>query len=115
MEYHPRDVPDPAWLGAPIDARSLFAPEHAALMATLRGLTPSDWGREAVPGWTVRDLAAHVLGDCYGRLARDRDHHGGGPVPRRARPSKRSSTASTGSGWPPSPGSAPPRSPRPWT
>jgi uncharacterized protein (TIGR03083 family) len=68
-------------LGAPIDARSLFAPEHAALMATLRGLAPADWGREAVPGWTVRDLAAHVLGDQYGRLASVRDGHREGPVP----------------------------------
>jgi uncharacterized protein (TIGR03083 family) len=62
------------WLGEPIDARSLFAPEHAALMGTLRGLSPADWEREAVPGWTVRDLAAHVLGDCYGRLGH-RDGH----------------------------------------
>ncbi|ARQ69633.1 maleylpyruvate isomerase family mycothiol-dependent enzyme [Streptomyces marincola] len=70
-----------AWLGAPIDARPLFAPEHAALMALLRDLAPADWSREAVPGWTVRDLAAHILGDCYGRLARARDGHRGGPAP----------------------------------
>ncbi|MEE1942363.1 maleylpyruvate isomerase family mycothiol-dependent enzyme, partial [Streptomyces sp. TRM 70361] len=73
--------PTHSGLATPIDARSLFAPEHAALMATLRGLAPDDWGREAVPGWTVRDLAAHVLSDAYGRLARDRDGHGGGPAP----------------------------------
>ncbi|MER6628781.1 maleylpyruvate isomerase family mycothiol-dependent enzyme [Streptomyces sp. NPDC000987] len=80
MESQLNDVPDHSWLGAPIDARSLFASEQAALMATLRGLTPADWGREAVPGWTVRDLAAHVLGDFYGRLARDRDGHREGPA-----------------------------------
>ena len=57
-----------AWLGSPIDARPLFRPEHAALMSTLRELGPADWGRETVPGWTVHDLAAHVLGDCLGRL-----------------------------------------------
>ncbi|MER5427330.1 maleylpyruvate isomerase family mycothiol-dependent enzyme [Streptosporangium roseum] len=74
------DVPSPSWLGAPIDARFLFAPEQAALMATLRGLAPADWDQEAVPGWTVRDLAAHVLGDFYGRLARDRDGHRDGPA-----------------------------------
>ncbi|MFI7102067.1 maleylpyruvate isomerase family mycothiol-dependent enzyme [Streptomyces sp. NPDC050161] len=72
-------VPDHSWLGAPIDARSLFAPEHAALMATLRGLEPVGWSTEAVPGWSVRDLAAHLLGDFYGRLARDRDGHRQGP------------------------------------
>ncbi|MEU2720527.1 maleylpyruvate isomerase family mycothiol-dependent enzyme [Streptomyces smyrnaeus] len=73
------DVPGHSWLGAPIDARPLFGPEQAALMATLRGLTPADWRREAVPGWTVRDLAAHLLGDFYGRLARDRDGQQEGP------------------------------------
>ncbi len=49
-------------------------------MAMLRGLAPADWGKEAVPGWTVRDLAAHILGDFYGRLARDRDSHQNGPA-----------------------------------
>jgi uncharacterized protein (TIGR03083 family) len=68
-----------SWLGAPIDARPLFAAEHVALMATLRGLEPDDWQREAVPGWTVRDLAAHILGDAYGRLG-SRDGHRGGPA-----------------------------------
>ncbi len=74
------DAPSAAhsWLGPPIDARPLFVPEHAALIATLRELTPADWGREAVPGWSVRDVAAHVLGDCYGRLARHRDGQGEG-------------------------------------
>ncbi|MEU8916554.1 maleylpyruvate isomerase family mycothiol-dependent enzyme [Streptomyces nigrescens] len=74
------EVPSHSWLGAPIDARPLFAPEQAALMAMLRGLAPADWGKEAVPGWTVRDLAAHILGDFYGRLARDRDSHQNGPA-----------------------------------
>ncbi|MFI6518162.1 maleylpyruvate isomerase family mycothiol-dependent enzyme [Spirillospora sp. NPDC050679] len=73
------DGTEPSWLGAPIDARPLFAAEQEALMGTLRGLDPADWRREAVPGWTVRDLAAHILGDFYGRLARDRDHHAEGP------------------------------------
>ncbi|MEW2530846.1 maleylpyruvate isomerase family mycothiol-dependent enzyme [Streptomyces sp. NPDC047071] len=74
-------APDLPWLGPPIDARPLFAAEHAELLATLRALEPADWRREAVPGWTVRDLAAHLVGDCYGRLARDRDRHEGGPRP----------------------------------
>ncbi|MFF3762777.1 maleylpyruvate isomerase family mycothiol-dependent enzyme [Streptomyces sp. NPDC001922] len=69
------EVPGYSWLGSPIDARRLFAPEQAALMATLRGLEPADWRNEAVPGWTVRDLVAHLLGDFYGRLSRDRDGH----------------------------------------
>ncbi|MFC9624383.1 maleylpyruvate isomerase family mycothiol-dependent enzyme [Streptomyces sp. NPDC056930] len=79
MKPQLNDMPGHSWLGAPIDARSLFAPEQAALMATLHGLAPADWGKEAVPGWTVRDLAAHVLGDFYGRLARDEDGPGFAP------------------------------------
>lgn len=74
------DPPGHSWLGAPIDARPLFAPEQTALTATLRALAPADWRREAVPGWTVRDVAAHLLGDFYGRLARDRDGHDEGPA-----------------------------------
>ncbi|MFF2073489.1 maleylpyruvate isomerase family mycothiol-dependent enzyme [Kitasatospora sp. NPDC058162] len=74
------DLPSHHWLGDPIDARPLFAPEQAALMATLRGLAPADWAERALPGWTVRDLAAHILGDFYGRLARDRDGHRDGPA-----------------------------------
>ncbi|MEK2479416.1 maleylpyruvate isomerase family mycothiol-dependent enzyme [Streptomyces noursei] len=80
MHSPPPHLESRSWLGPPIDARSLFAPEHAALMATLRGLAPADWTREAVPGWTVRDLTAHLLGDFYGRLARDRDGHQEGPA-----------------------------------
>ncbi|MEV7416055.1 maleylpyruvate isomerase family mycothiol-dependent enzyme [Streptomyces sp. NPDC089919] len=79
MKTQLTDATSRSWLGPPIDARPLFAPEQAALMATLRGLSAADWDREAVPGWTVRDVAAHVLGDFYGRLARDRDGHQGGP------------------------------------
>jgi uncharacterized protein (TIGR03083 family) len=80
MNAQLNDVPSHPWLGAPIDARPLFTQEQAALMTTLRGLAPADWAKEALPGWTVRDLAAHVLGDFYGRLARDRDGHQEGPT-----------------------------------
>ncbi|WP_043633744.1 maleylpyruvate isomerase family mycothiol-dependent enzyme [Nonomuraea candida] len=79
MNSHLDDLPDSRWLGTPIDARPLFAPEHAALMATLHDLEPADWRKEAVPGWAVHDLASHVLGDFYGRLARDRDGYREGP------------------------------------
>lgn len=81
MNAQPGDVPSHPWLGPPIDARPLFAPEQAALTDTLRGLAPADWAKEAVPGWSVRDLAAHILGDYYGRLGRDRDDHRDGPGP----------------------------------
>ncbi|KUL25935.1 maleylpyruvate isomerase family mycothiol-dependent enzyme [Streptomyces regalis] len=81
MAPHPAAAPpDDSWLGPPIDARPFFAPEHTALITTLRALAPADWAREAVPGWSVRDVAAHLLGDCYGRLARHRDGHQEGPA-----------------------------------
>jgi uncharacterized protein (TIGR03083 family) len=64
---------DPAglsWLGDPIDARPLFGPERDALLNLLRGLRADQWRQTAVPGWTVHDVAAHVLGDHLARLGR---------------------------------------------
>lgn len=60
-----------SWLGSPIDARALFGPELRSLLDTLRGLTPSDWSRTATGHWTVHAVAAHLLGDYYGRLGHD--------------------------------------------
>ncbi|MFI0240231.1 maleylpyruvate isomerase family mycothiol-dependent enzyme [Streptomyces sp. NPDC016845] len=68
MNPETQGVPGTAWLGRPIDARALFGPELRALLGTLRGLAPSDWSRAAAGRWTVHDVAAHLLGDCYGRL-----------------------------------------------
>ncbi|MFG2650673.1 maleylpyruvate isomerase family mycothiol-dependent enzyme [Streptomyces sp. NPDC048436] len=68
MTPESHDLSDTSWLGGPIDARRLFGPELEALLDTLHGLRPADWDKATVPGWTVRDLAVHVLGDCYGRL-----------------------------------------------
>ena len=65
---------DTSWLGPPIDVRPLFPRQQAAFTALLRGLSPADWGRPtACPGWDVKDIAAHVLGDHVGRLSRHRD------------------------------------------
>ncbi|MFI8952235.1 maleylpyruvate isomerase family mycothiol-dependent enzyme [Streptomyces sp. NPDC053750] len=60
-----------SWLGNQIDARALFGPELRSLLDTLRGLAPSDWSRTAAGRWTVHDVAAHLLGDYYGRLGHD--------------------------------------------
>ncbi|MEU3513565.1 maleylpyruvate isomerase family mycothiol-dependent enzyme [Streptomyces longwoodensis] len=60
-----------SWLGEPMDARSLFGHEVRSLLVTLRGLTPSDWSRTAAGHWTVHAVAAHRLGDYYGRLGHD--------------------------------------------
>lgn len=62
------DASDLSWLGKPIDARLLFASELASLLDVLRALRPAEWSRTAVPGWSVHDLAAHILGDYHGRL-----------------------------------------------
>ncbi|WP_030683086.1 maleylpyruvate isomerase family mycothiol-dependent enzyme [Streptomyces cellulosae] len=75
MSLEPNDPPNPSWLGKPIDARPLFGPELASLLDLLRGLRRSEWSRTAVPGWTVHDLAAHILGDCHGRLGWSSERH----------------------------------------
>jgi uncharacterized protein (TIGR03083 family) len=65
---------DISWLGPPVDVRPLFAPQQAAFTALLGGLGPGQWARPTIcPGWDVKDIAAHVLGDHIGRLSRHRD------------------------------------------
>ncbi|KIH99238.1 hypothetical protein LP52_09000 [Streptomonospora alba] len=71
-----------AWLGEPVDARGSFGPERAALLELLRSVEPGQWRRTALPGWSVRDVAAHLLGDDYARLAWMRDGHDTGAAPR---------------------------------
>ncbi|CAM5644815.1 maleylpyruvate isomerase family mycothiol-dependent enzyme [Streptomyces aurantiogriseus] len=72
---------DFSWLGEPIDARPLFGAELASLLELLRGLRRAEWDRTAVPGWSVRDLAVHVLGDYRGRLGRRGDGMRRAPAP----------------------------------
>jgi uncharacterized protein (TIGR03083 family) len=67
-----------ARFGPRIDARDLFADERDALVTVLEGLDESRWqAATACPGWTVKDIAAHVVGDDVGRLARTRDGFSG--------------------------------------
>jgi uncharacterized protein (TIGR03083 family) len=62
------------FLGPPVDVRPLFAGQQAAFLTLLRELGAGQWARPTVcPGWDVKDIAAHVLGDHVGRLARHRD------------------------------------------
>jgi uncharacterized protein (TIGR03083 family) len=68
-------------LGPGIDVRTTFPDERDLLIQLLRKLDESDWAAETVcPGWSVRDVAAHLLHDDLRRLSRSRDHVGG-PVP----------------------------------
>ena len=58
----------------PILVGDRFPLERAALLELLESLDPSAWARETVcPGWAVRDIAAHLVGDDLGRISRARD------------------------------------------
>lgn len=62
----------------PADAAELFGIERRRLADLLAGLDEGEWRRSTpCPGWDVADLAAHLLGDDLGLLARQRDHHHG--------------------------------------
>jgi uncharacterized protein (TIGR03083 family) len=52
----------------------LLEGERAELLALLMALEPqASAGATSCPGWSVKDIVAHVLGDDYGILARERD------------------------------------------
>jgi uncharacterized protein (TIGR03083 family) len=51
-----------------------FPEERARLLDLLRGLTTEQWRAEtSCPGWSVKDIAAHVLGDDLNNLSGGRD------------------------------------------
>ena len=59
---------------APVLTVDLFPEERAALVELLSSLSNEDWGTPTVcPGWSAKDIAAHLLGDDAGRLSRGRD------------------------------------------
>jgi uncharacterized protein (TIGR03083 family) len=52
----------------------LLEAERAELLGLLKALDADAWaGATGCPGWSVKDIAAHVLGDDFGILARERD------------------------------------------
>jgi uncharacterized protein (TIGR03083 family) len=58
----------------PIDVTGLFAPERRALLQLLSGLNGKQWDTPTVcPGWTVKDVAIHLLGVDLGNLSVQRD------------------------------------------
>jgi uncharacterized protein (TIGR03083 family) len=60
----------------PINTLPLFAGERTALLELLGDLSSSDWEVPTVcPGWSVKDVAAHLLGDDIGRLSWGRDDY----------------------------------------
>jgi uncharacterized protein (TIGR03083 family) len=59
---------------APIDVIDLLPGERSVLLALLTGLTDEQWGRPtACAGWSVHDVALHLLGGDLANLSRRRD------------------------------------------
>jgi uncharacterized protein (TIGR03083 family) len=64
---------------SPVYTVDLFPPEHAALLDLLRALAPDDWQRPTVcDGWSVHDVALHILGGDLANISRRRDRHRSG-------------------------------------
>jgi uncharacterized protein (TIGR03083 family) len=68
-----------------IETASLYLPLHLELMALLRELKPTDWTRETIcRGWTLQDVAAHMLDTQIRILSQGRDGYTGvapdGPI-----------------------------------
>jgi len=63
----------------------LFAPLLEALLALLAELSDDDWRRPtACAGWSVKDVAVHMLAGDLGNLSRQRDGWPSGIEPRSA-------------------------------
>jgi len=61
-----------------VEAVPLFPEERAALLKLLRSLTPEQWAARTVcEGWSVKDVASHLIADDVGRLGWQRDRHSG--------------------------------------
>ncbi|MBN1312405.1 MAG: maleylpyruvate isomerase family mycothiol-dependent enzyme [Anaerolineae bacterium] len=60
----------------PVIVAALFPEIHEELIALLRSLTADEWQRPtACSGWSVKDVALHLLGDEIGNLSGRRDGH----------------------------------------
>jgi uncharacterized protein (TIGR03083 family) len=64
----------------PVDVLEPLDEERAELLTLLPSLDEADRAAStACPGWSVHDVALHLLGDDLGLLSRWRDRHEGGP------------------------------------
>ncbi|HZS90985.1 MAG TPA: maleylpyruvate isomerase family mycothiol-dependent enzyme [Chloroflexota bacterium] len=60
----------------PVSVVELFPRERASLLSVLGALSESEWSAPtACAGWSVHDVALHLLGDDVGILSRERDGH----------------------------------------
>ena len=60
----------------PVLTVGLFPKERQLLLGLLESLSDEEWARPTVcAGWSVKDIALHVLGDDIGVLSRKRDGH----------------------------------------
>ena len=58
----------------PVIVAALFPEIHAELITLLKNLSVQDWQKSTVcPGWTVKDVALHLLGGEIGNISRRRD------------------------------------------
>ncbi|MGD9712006.1 MAG: maleylpyruvate isomerase family mycothiol-dependent enzyme [Thermomicrobiales bacterium] len=63
-----------------VDTRPLFEPERVALLEVLASLTPEQWHMPTVcEGWSVHDVALHLLWGDLSNLSRRRDDYFGRP------------------------------------
>ena len=59
----------------PIMVLDLFPQERKHLLELFSELTPEEWEKPTIcPGWTVKDIGLHLLGDDIGYLSGARDH-----------------------------------------
>jgi uncharacterized protein (TIGR03083 family) len=67
----------------PIAVLDLFADDRAALLTLLASLDADDWDRTtSCDGWSVKDVAGHILGGDLANLSRRRDgYQGDAPAP----------------------------------
>jgi len=66
----------------PVDLRPLFTPLRASLTELLQATGPDGWQRPtACEGWSVADVASHLLGVELGNVSRRRDTHRLDPGP----------------------------------
>lgn len=61
----------------PIMTSHLFPVLNERLLSLLRGLSAEEWGRVALPKWSVKDIAAHLLDTNLRRLSIARDGYWG--------------------------------------